>query len=113
MPKVDLPPAAKREQSYAAYLDLAFRRIQDVLESLADVEQGINEVTGSLEIDTGIPEVYNGFAGLNGTPESGACFVRCYPKGSSAPSNIVIEVYKNDFTAATIAKDIWWLSIGK
>lgn len=113
MPSVNLQPIAKSDESMLSYLDINFRRISDTLGMLTDLEQGIISVNGSVEIDTGIAEVYNCYATLNGPPASTACFVRCYPKGPTAPRNIVIEVYNNSFGSATTAVNIAWQALGK
>lgn len=113
MAQVNLQPLAKHEGALLSYLDINFRRIADTLGALTNLEQGIVTITGSVEIDTGMPEVYNAFATLVGAPVSGACFVRAFPVGSGSPRNIIIEVYNSSFAVSSTAKEIAWLAIGK
>lgn len=113
MPGVELQPIAKHEEAMLSYLDINFRRIADVLASLANTEQGIQTVTGSVTIDTGIGEIYNVFATLNSAPTANACLIRAYPVGSASPSDITIEVYDNVFALSTVATDVAWFALGK
>lgn len=111
--QVNLKPLAKAEGAMLSYLDINFRRISDTLASLTNVEQGVLEITGSVEIDTGMPQVYNCFAGFNDAPSSGAAFIRAFPVGPSDPKNIVIEVYNDSFGASSTAVNVAWYAIGE
>lgn len=112
MVNVNLKPVAKTEAAMLSYLDINFRRIADVLASLADVEQGVVSVTGSVNIDTGLSEVLNCFVGFNGAPSSNAAFLRAYPRGAAYPKQITIEVYTSSFAASTTPVNVAWYVIG-
>jgi hypothetical protein len=113
MPAVDLQPVAKSEESLLSYIDINFRRIVDALAALASFQQGIQAVTGSVVIDTGLALVDNVIASLNSAPAAGACFVRAYPVGSSSPSDIQIDVYSNAFAISAVAVNVSWVAIGE
>lgn len=113
MPGVNLRPIAKNPEAVLGYLDTNFRRISDTLARLTNMENGIVTITGSVEIDTGMAEVYNIFAGFNGAPSSGAAFLRAYLVGSTSPRNVIIEVYTSSFGASTTPVDVAWYAIGE
>ena len=113
MARVDLRPIAKSPEAMLGYLDTNFRRIKDTLESLTNAEFGHLEVTTAIEINTGMPEVYEAFAGLRGAPTSNGCFVRAYPVGDNSPSNIIVEVYDSSFNLSTTPVEVTWYAVGE
>ena len=113
MVSVNLRPIAKHPDAVLGYLDTNFRRISDTLSRLTNLENGIHSVTGTIEIDTGMAEVYNVFAGFNSAPSSGAAFIRAFPVGPSAPQNIIIEVYNDSFGASSTQVQVAWYAIGE
>jgi len=113
MARVQLQPLAKHPEALLTYIDINFRRITDLLASLSNVEQGIIEVTGSIQIDTGLPEVYNVFAGFNGTPTANTAYVQAFLLGTSEPRTIEIKVFTSSFAAATTPVNIAWYAIGE
>lgn len=113
MVNVNLRPVAKSQDAILGYLDTNFRRITDTLARLTNIENGILLVTGSVQIDTGMAEVYNCFAGFNTEPSSAAAFIRAYPVGFTAPRDIIIEVYTNSFAASTTEVGVAWYAIGE
>lgn len=110
---VDLQPLAKHPGALAAYIDTNFRRLVDAISQLGLVEQDTFEVTGSVQIDTKIPVVKNAVASLASPPVGGGCFVECVPAGSSYPRDIIIQVYKNDFTLSVIPIEVSWIAVGE
>lgn len=113
MPSIELRPIAKNPEAVIGYLNTNFRRIADTLALLTNLENDIVSVTGTIEIDTGMAEVYNVFAGFSGPPSSGAAYIAAYPVGVSAPRNITIDVFTNSFAASTTPVDIAWYAIGE
>lgn len=113
MPRVDLQPLAKSDEALLSYIDINFRRISDALESLAEFQQGIQAVTGSILIDTGLAQVDNVIASLNTAPIANACFVRAFPVGLSAPEQIQIEVYTSAFGLSVVSASVAWFAIGQ
>lgn len=113
MARVDLRPIAKSPEAMLGYLDTNFRRIKDTLESLTNAEFGSIEVETAIQIDTGMPEVYETFAALKGAPTSDACFIRAFPVGDTAPSNIIIEVYNSSFNLSTVPIEVTWYAVGE
>lgn len=111
--QVNLAPLAKSQDDILSYLDTNFRRLADALELLANIDTGINTVTGTLVITTGLALVQNVLVTLNGDPVAGACLVRAKPVGTSAPKDIEIKVFDNVFALSTVAKDVAWYAIGK
>lgn len=113
MSSVNLRPIAKNPEAVLGYLDTNFRRIADTLASLTNAENGILTITGAIEIDTGMAEVYNAFANFNSIPSSGAAYIRVFLKGPTAPRNIQIEVYNTSFNLSTTPVDVAWYAIGE
>lgn len=112
MPNVDLQPIAKSDASMLTYLDINFRRIADTLAALTNVEQGTLEVTGSVQIDTGMAEVINAYASFAGAPSADAAYVQIFPRGASFPKEIEIKVFTSSFAASTTPVDIAWYALG-
>jgi hypothetical protein len=113
MVSVNLRPIAKHQDAMLSYLDVNFRRIADTLAALANAEQGIELITGSIEIDTGMAEVHNVIASFHTAPNSGAAFIRAFPVGESAPRNIIIEVYDSSFSPSTTEVGVAWYAVGE
>lgn len=113
MPRVGLQPVAKSEAALLTYIDANFRRIADAIESLAEFQQGIQAVTGSIIVETGLVEVHNVIVSFNTAPTSNACFLHGYMVGSSAPGQIQIDVYNSAFALSPIQVNIAWFVIGE
>lgn len=109
--RVDLQPLAKHEGALPSYLAENFRRIADALALLTNVEQGVATFTGAVEIDTGLPEVYNVVASFYSLPVSGACFLQAYK--TETVGNIAIVCLDNTFTLSTTETSVTWFAIGK
>lgn len=111
MGRVDLAPFPANPAAIASAFQINFQRIKDALEQLGQFEQGTVDVTGSLIIDTAIPRVFNGFAVLNDPPVAGGCFVSVAPTANLR--EILVSVWKSDFTASTIPVTINWFALGE
>lgn len=111
MGRVDLAPFPANPQALASAFQINFQRIKDAIESLGQFEQGTVDVTGTLIIDTGIAQVFNGFAVLNDAPVAGGCFIRVTPTANRR--EIQIQVYKSDFTLSVIPVTINWFALGE
>lgn len=108
---VELAPLAKDPRGLATYIDMNFRRLRDALSTLGRVEQTTLSITGSVIIDTGIPIVKNVVACLKSTPVAGACFIKAEIDPANE-RNVIVYVYKNDFTLSAIAVDVNVIVIG-
>lgn len=111
--KVQLAPLAKFDASLLSMLDRNFRELGDALARLSNVEIGQATVNGSLQIDTGLAEVYAVQVSLAEAPTSTACFVSGELVGSSFPRNILIKVFRSDFVQASVNRKINWMAIGE
>lgn len=109
--RVDLQPIAKHEGALLSYLDANFRRLADALALLTNVEQAVVTFTGAVEIDTGLPEVYNVVASFYSIPVAGACFLQAYV--SATEGNIVIVCLDSSFNLSTTECEVTWFAIGK
>lgn len=111
MVQVELQPISKFPESLSQYIDSNFRRLMDVLLTLGRVEQVSVEVTGSVTIDTGIPIVKNVVVCLAEPPIANAAYVAAKLDPSSE-RNIIINVYKSDFSASATATNINVIVVG-
>lgn len=111
MVQVELQPLAKTPEGLATYLDLNLRRLRDAISILGRVEQFTAEITGSVTVDTGIPIVKNVVATLEGPPVAGACFIRA-EKDPDNDRQVIIYVYKNDFTLSVIPATVNVIVVG-
>lgn len=111
MVQVQLQPLAKSPEALATYIDANFRRLADALSLLGRVEQAQVEITGSVTIDTGIPVVRNVVACLAEPPIANAAYVTA-EIDSTNTRQVIIRVYKSDFTASATATNVNMIAIG-
>lgn len=111
MAQIELQPLAKDPKALATYIDLNFRRLADAIATLGRVEQFSIQIIGTVVVDTGIPVVKNVVACLESAPVANACLVRAQLDPNSK-RNVVITVYKNDFTVAVDAANVNVIVIG-
>lgn len=108
---VQLQPLARSPEALTSYIDINFRRIRDALARLGRVEQLSTEVTGSLLVDTGIPVVKNVAVSLGEQPAAAAAYVTATLDPDDS-RNVLISVWKSDFSASVVATTINMIAIG-
>lgn len=116
---VDLRPVVKTDQieHLSNWAQENFRRISDDLDALPVFAYGVLEVTGEIEITTGISYVDVALASLVSPPVAGAAVVRAVPvttaeNRGSGYGNIVLTVYTDAHAVSTAPTIITWLAIG-
>lgn len=116
---VDLIPVTRTEniRDLAGWTYNNFRRIMDEMDAQPAVDSGEEFVTGSLELTTDIPFIYNVVASLQGAPVAGAAYVRAISVNAAESrgsdfGNIVLEVFTSAFVLSTTPVVVSWFAMG-
>lgn len=110
MPKLGLRPYAVIEEGAEAYFGYNFTRIENVFERMTDVKAGIQLVTGSAVIETGLANLDGVTVSLDTTPVAGAAYVKGVVSSASA---ITITVYTNAFAVSITPANVRWIAVGE
>lgn len=111
MPGANLRPLAKTDEGFRGYVADNFRRLNDTLDSLTNIEGGEIEVTGTVTIDTGLPEVFYSLASFISDPTVDASLIRC-KRVDDEPRQIEIKVFDVDMDESTDTVTVTWLAVG-
>ncbi len=106
MPKLGLIPTSE-----IGHAEQNFRRIENVLQPLQDVDSNVSSVTGTLVVVTKLTRVVQVVGGFDILVAAGACFVVAYV--GPAANEITLEVWDSTFNPSVIAADIAWIATGE
>lgn len=101
------PPA--NLEALPAWLGFQMATLTDTLSEQPELDFGVATVTGTLQVTTRLTIVEFCLVSLKGVPVAGACFPKASPVVSPT-TDVVLNVYKSDFTLSATPIDVTWLA---